>query len=237
LRRALRFIRRNPFAPRGRAMPPRKIIILRHGEKQNPFQLCALGVRRSLALTTKYLGKGAKSSLFAANESPAAFLAITLHTLELASPSAQTWGLPVTLYSAVPISDSPLDSSPELLNARTKLAAHHVMTNPAWHRKTIVMVWEHKRIASEELETTFKREKVTLRALLNLDKLGAKAVPKTWHGDNYDYFWVVTYDKPGSPNPTGIRKIKQKFGADYRDLPSNNWGKTQAFPPGSGCES
>ena len=45
-------------------MAPAKIIILRHGEKKNGFELCSTGVQRSLALTTKYLGKGGQNSLF-----------------------------------------------------------------------------------------------------------------------------------------------------------------------------
>ena len=64
---------------------------------------CAASVRtRADALAATYLGRNAAQSLFAAGEEPAAFLAITLHTLELAAPAAATWDLPVTLYSVLP---------------------------------------------------------------------------------------------------------------------------------------
>ena len=44
---------------------PSQIIVLRHGEKQDAYRLCEVGVQRSLALAAQYLGKGAKDSLFA----------------------------------------------------------------------------------------------------------------------------------------------------------------------------
>ena len=53
------------------------------------------------------------------------------------------------------------------------------------------MVWEHKHIANEKLEAKFEGEAVTLRKLLKLDIL--PGVPKTWPGDNYDYFWIVDF--------------------------------------------
>ena len=151
---------------------PAKIIILRHGEKQDSFELCSVGVQRSLALATQYLGKGAKDSLFASDETPAAFFSITLHTLELVSPSAQSWNAPTIMYSAVPIKNSAYGDSEDVLNARTQQAANDVLTNPAWNGKTVVMVWEHKHIANKKLEKPGSGKKVTLRELLNLDQLG-----------------------------------------------------------------
>jgi hypothetical protein len=74
---------------------PARIIILRHGEKANATALCGVGISRSLALAQEYLGKGANKSLFKDGEAPAAFFAITLHSLELASPAAASWNLPV----------------------------------------------------------------------------------------------------------------------------------------------
>ena len=48
----------------GLALPalalPKTVIILRHGEKENDFALCRIGVDRSLALAAQYLGQGAK---------------------------------------------------------------------------------------------------------------------------------------------------------------------------------
>src|SRR5882724_8896817 len=55
---------------------PKQIIILRHGEKYSPFELCKTGVERSHALALKYLGRGVEESLFPSGEGPAAFFAI-----------------------------------------------------------------------------------------------------------------------------------------------------------------
>ena len=79
---------------------PSRIIILRHGEKEGPWKLCGVGQARADALAATYLGRNAAQSLFAAGEEPAAFLAITLHTLELAAPAAATWDLPAHVLSA-----------------------------------------------------------------------------------------------------------------------------------------
>ena len=53
------------------------------------------------------------------------------------------------------------------------------------------MVWEHKHIANAKLVAKSSGEAVTLRQLLQLDKL--KDVPETWPSGNYDYFWIVDY--------------------------------------------
>ena len=50
-------------APHATAEPAR-IIILRHGEKQDAYRLCDVGVQRSLALTTRYLGRGREASIY-----------------------------------------------------------------------------------------------------------------------------------------------------------------------------
>ena len=60
-------------------------------------------------------------------------------------------------------------------NLRTEEAAAALLANPAWQRKTVVMVWEHKHIANAKLEGSFPGEKVTLRQLLALDMM--KGVP------------------------------------------------------------
>src|SRR5215472_12147726 len=73
---------------------PARIIILRHGEKANPWRLREVGAARANALADAYLGAKATKSLFADGEEPAFFFAITLHTLELAAPSAASWSKP-----------------------------------------------------------------------------------------------------------------------------------------------
>lgn len=210
---------------------PAKIIILRHGEKQDAYKLCPMGQERSLALRDYYLGKGAADSLFPA-AGPDGFFAITLHTLELASPAAQSWGLPLQLYSVVPLPNQDKDEQVRQLNQRTQETAREIMENPRWNGKTVVMVWEHNHIADKKLEKQFAPEKVTLRQLLNLDQLpDSAAVPKSWEGDNYDYFWIVEYGAPNSPTPTQFTAQKQEFPAPYQDVPANAWGKPEKPSP------
>jgi hypothetical protein len=209
---------------------PAKIIILRHGEKQNPFALCQTGVDRSLALAAQYLGQGAKRSLFAAGETPAAFFAITLHTLELASPAAATWEMPVTTFSSVPLPG--IDLTPQF-NLRTQQAAGALLNDPRYQGKTVVMVWEHRHIANRELELKFPDQKVSLRQLFNLDKL--KDVPETWPGQNYDYFWIVEFGNQATDVPTSFRSVRQQFTAQYAKVPSNEWGKRKKLPLGNKC--
>ena len=212
---------------------PKRIIILRHGEKQDAYKLCAVGQKRSLALQANYLGKGASNSLFPGGTGPDGIFAVTLHTLELASPTAQSWGLPLQLYSVVPLPG--LDKKAEVLqlNQRTLQAANAVLTDLRWDGKTVVMVWEHDHIAMKKLEEQFPNEKVTLRQLLNLDTL--PNVPKNWYGGNYDYFWIVDYGNPGSAMPTRFTVQKQVFPAPYVAVPSNDWGTRENLPKDSGC--
>ena len=53
---------------------PARIILLRHGEKQNAWALCPVGVERSQALRAQYLGKHAQNSLFRPGETPQGLL-------------------------------------------------------------------------------------------------------------------------------------------------------------------
>ena len=214
---------------------PKRIIILRHGEKQNSYQLCGVGQQRSLALGANFLGKGAPNSLFPDGTGPDGIFAITLHTLELVSPAAMSWGMPMELYSVVPLPGLAKETGEVLqLNQRTQEAVHALLTEPRWDGKTVVLAWEHDHIASKELEKKFPNEKVTIRQLLNLGSL--PDVPETWPGTNYNYFWIVDYANPGSAMPTGFTMQKQSFSAPYGSVPDNDWGKPENLPPGSGCE-
>jgi hypothetical protein len=209
---------------------PRTVIVLRHGEKQNAYALCQTGQDRARALAAQYLGKGAANSLFTGAEEPAAFFAITLHTLGLASPAAASWGLPVTMFSVMPGAKTGFDTA---LNTRTQEAVRALMTDPRWSGKTVVLVWEHHHIADKALEQKFPRQQITLRQLLNLDKIAG--VPETWPGQNYDYFWIVQYGTPGSDVPTGFQSVKQTFTAPFQTVPSNDWGTKEPLPRGSKC--
>jgi hypothetical protein len=209
---------------------PSRIIILRHGEKEDAWRLCGVGEQRAQALAANYLGRNAANSLFASGDKPAAFLAITLHTLELAAPAAATWSLPLTLCAAPPADDK--KKFVKTANQRTQEAVADLMSNAAWRDKTVVMVWEHKHIANAKLEGSFPGEKVTLRQLLGLDTM--KGVPDSWPDGNYDYFWIVDFGQ-GSSTPTGFRMAKQMFDAPYAGVPSNDWGAPDGLTPDSQC--
>lgn len=207
------------------------MIILRHGEKANGYALTAIGQQRALALQANYLGKNAAQSLFPDGTAPAAIFAITLHSLELISPAAQSWDMPIQLYSVVPGDGCTQSNEVTQLNQRTQQAAHDILTNPRRHGKTLVIAWEHDHIAREALEQQFPNERVTLRQLLNLDQLPpAFKVPTTWPGDNYDYFWIVVYPNPESPIPNAFTMQKQIFPAPYQHVPSNDWGQPEPQP-------
>ena len=202
---------------------PARIIILRHGEKQDAYRLCDVGVQRSLALTTRYLGRGAEASIYGSRGAPDAFFAITLHTLELIGPTASSWRMPVIMNSVLPGPKQDAAEFTHMLNLRTQEAVADVMTN--WSGKTVVMAWEHHHIADEKLALAFPRLKVTLRQLLNLDSLGT--VPKTWPGSNYDYFWIIDYE---GGRPKNFEMVKQTFAAPYQAVPSNDWDTPAALP-------
>ncbi|SHO66278.1 Broad specificity phosphatase PhoE [Pseudoxanthobacter soli DSM 19599] len=214
------------------AAAPARVIILRHGEKGGGETLCSVGKERAEALAAQYLGKVDGASLLF-DRPPAAFLAMTLHTLETATPIVDAWDMdlktdPLMLEPAK--NDHSFNAKLNLMNQRV---ANDLLTNPKWHGKTVVLVWEHYHIASEELESQFPGEQVTLRQLLHLDQL--PDVPKTWPNPNYDYFWILHYDRPDATVPSSFRMMKQVFTAPYNNLPMNDWGQPENLPPGSGC--
>jgi hypothetical protein len=213
---------------------PARIIILRHGEKADAWNLCEIGQGRANALAAYYLGRAAAKSLFAQGDEPAAFLAITVHTQELAAPAAATWGEPLTLYPVIHQKGLKQKAFDKELSRRTQEAAQDVMTDPRFAGKTVVMVWEHKHIANKKLADDISGEGVTLRQLLNLDQL--PEVPETWPSGTYDYFWIVEYGNQGSDVPTRFSMIKQEFDAPYNAVPSNGWGQPNRLEPESGCD-
>ena len=216
------------------AATPGRIIILRHGEKADPWKLCAVGQSRAAALAENYLGRGAANSLFEAGSGPDAFIAITLHTAELASPAAASWNLPLFFYSVIPGPGVDERATIEDLNARTQQAAHDLMSNSDLDGKTVVMAWEHHHIADAKLEQEFPDAPVTLRQLLKLDQL--EGVPETWPGETYDYFWIVEYGQPGSDTPTAFRMERQTFPKPFDKVPANDWGAPDGLTAASGCE-
>ena len=213
---------------------PARIVILRHGEKADAWNLCEIGQDRANALAAYYLGRHAAKSLFTTGDEPAGFLAITVHTQELAAPAAATWGQPLTLYPVVHQKGLKQKAFEMELTRRTQEAAQDVMTDPRYAGKTVVMVWEHKHIANKKLEGDMFAEKATLRQLLHLDQL--PNVPETWPSGTYDYFWIVEYGNQGSDLPTSFSMIKQEFDAPYSAVPANDWGQPNTLEPQSGCD-
>jgi hypothetical protein len=209
---------------------PKTVIILRHGEKESVTTLCRVGIDRSLALAAQYLGQGARDSMFASGERPAAFFAITLDTVQTASPAAATWDMPVTTFSVVPLPG--VDPLPQL-NLRTQQAAGAMMDDPRYDGKTVVMVWNHRHIADSAMALKFPDQKVTLRQLLNLDKVAD--VPDTWPDRTYDHFWIVEYGTGGSRVPVSFRMVRQQFAAPFAAVPSGEWGKRPKMALGNKC--
>jgi hypothetical protein len=209
---------------------PARIIILRHAEKANAYALCDLGRERANALAKQFLGQGATQSLFAPGDRPAAFMAVTLHTLETITPVAQIWGLPVIDYSVVPNKDEDEDAGEAEINARTQEAARDLMSNHEFDRKTVVVAWEHKHIASRKLEKDYRGQEVTLRQLLRLGQ-----APESWSDTNYDYFWIVDY-APGNPNPTRFEAVKQTFTSPFNAIPAPDWEAPEPKHIEAGCK-
>ncbi len=212
------------------AASPSRIIILRHGEKEDAWRLCGVGEERAKALTSFYLGRNAEKSLFASGEAPAAILAITLHTMELVAPPAATWDLPLTAYAVVPGAGA--DLSAAAVNRSTQDAAAAVMKNPDWQGKIGGVGRGQNDNANAKLEAANPGEAVTLRQLLKLDTIAG--VPETWPSGNYDYFWIVDY-ADGASKPTGFRMVKQEFGQAFAAVPSNDWGKPDGLTAESRC--
>ena len=215
---------------------PSRIILLRHGEKENAYALCDVGQQRSLALKDQFLGKGASQSLFKVAP-PSAFFATTLHTIELIAPTANSWDLPIITYPEIPVTGRNDTQTAELMNRQTELAADNVMQDPMWNGKTVVMVWEHKHIANKKLTKENPDMMVDLRQLLKLDKLPdqiVKKIPKTWSGANYNFFWIVDYDEKGSP--IGFDVVRQNFTGQYANVPNNDWGVAESLPANTKCK-
>jgi hypothetical protein len=212
------------------AAQPSRVIILRHAEKANAYTLCDLGRERANALAKQFLGEGAAQSLFAPGERPAAFMAVTLHSLETLTPAAQTWGLPVIDYSVVPNKDEDEDAQEAEINARTQEAGRDLMSNREFDGKTVVVAWEHKHIASRKVEKDYRGQEVTFRQFFGLGQ-----APESWSDTNYDYFWIVDY-APGNPNPTKFEAVKQTFTSPFNAIPAPDWEAPEPKHIEAGCK-
>lgn len=170
-----------------------------------------------------------------AKDPPAAFMAMTLHTVETARPIVKAWGMKLT---APPIGYVPIKNNRFFnakLNKVNRDVARDLLENPRWHGKTVVMVWEHFHIASESLEQSFAGEQATLHQLLHLDRVKGARVPRTWPDSNYNFFWILDYSSPTDEVPTRFTVVRQYFGPPFANMPSNDWGAPEPLPAGSGC--
>jgi hypothetical protein len=219
------------LAPAVSAQPAR-IILMRHAEKLNAYALCDMGTLRAQALVKQFLGRGATQSLFPDGAKPDAFLAITLHPLETITPAAQSWNMPVVVYSLVPADDEEKYDREAAENQRTQEAARDLLADPRYQGKTVVMTWEHNHIAKHKLEKEFPSEQVTLRQLLHLDQISG--VPEKWPDSNYDFFWVIDYAE-GNPTPTAFHMVRQTFAAPFDTLPANDWDEDEPRHRQAGC--
>jgi hypothetical protein len=190
-----------------------------------------MGTERAQALVHQYLGRGAAQSLFTPGQSPAAMMAMTMHTIDTVSPVAQSWHMPVTAYTVIPQTGNKKQAEKLEENRRTQEAAHDVLTDPRYDGKIVVMIWEHERIASAALEKRFTGQQITLRQLLHLDQVGA---PDTWPHQTYDYFWIVHFAST-RPQPTSFAMLRQVFTAPFDDLPANKWGESEPRHLAAGC--
>ena len=194
---------------------PSRIILLRHGEKKNSAELCDVGKLRAQALSDQYLGKGAPGNeiIFGKGGTPDAFFAVTAHTQETATPSAESWWKQVTVFS-VPPKDPDEDGD---LDRQTRKAAAE-LNSTKYDGKIVVVVWEHKHIAKKELN----KDGDTFRTLLRLGDIDHADVPKSWEGVNYDFFWIIDYAR-SKPTFTMVRQ--EYAGADRAKIPDNPWGE------------
>ena len=212
---------------------PERLVITRHGEKLDTWQLCQTGLDRAQALSDQYLGAHATEPLFP-NEPPAAIMTLTIHTSETAEPTAYSRAIPTTNYLALPNSNLSVAEFEAEINRQNRQAVQDLMNNPRYTGKQILMFWEHFHTASAALESRYPGEQVTLRQLLKLNQHPfAKQVPPTWPDGNYNFFWIVDFNPDGSIKAFSTKR--QVYQGRYANLPNNDWGTTEGLPSNSHC--
>ncbi len=216
---------------------PSRIILLRHAEKKNDYQLCETGLERARAIAHQYLGANATEPLLAPGETPAAVFAVTLHVLETAAPTAVSWQQPVVLYAVLPEEVKGFTNwhagFPSAIADRNVWLTRSLMEDPRWTGKTVIVFWEHQAIADEAMEKANPGRPMTLRQTLHLDRL--PDVPRTWPENTYDYFWLIDLAPDGTP--VKLTTKKQEFKGRYANLPANDWDTPDGLDPAkTGCQ-
>lgn len=206
---------------------PERLVIVRHGEKQDPWQLCPVGEERAQALNERYLGAHATEPIFAPGQ-PAAILTLSLHTLETAQPTVHSRQIPTTNYVALPDIGKSEAQLEVQMNQQNRLAVHDLLNEPRYNGQQVLMFWEHFHTASAALEARYPGEQVTLRQLLELDQ-----APTTWPNSNYNYFWIIDFNSDGSIKAFNTQR--QRYSDRYANLPDNAWGMPENLPVNSPC--
>ena len=212
---------------------PERLVIVRHGEKLNTWQLCQTGQDRAQALSVKYLGAGATSPLFP-SDPPAAILTMSIHTSETAQPTAHARNIPTTNYLSLPNAGVTAAELEATMNHQNQLAVHDLLNDSRYNGKQVLMVWEHYHIASAALEAHYPGEQVTLRQLFKLDQPPfASQVPSTWPDGNYNFFWIIDFNPDGSIKTFNTKR--QSYSGRYATLPNNDWGTPEDLPDNAHC--
>ncbi|OYZ96103.1 MAG: hypothetical protein B7X99_14815 [Rhizobiales bacterium 17-65-6] len=250
------------FAAQPASAAPARIIILRHGEKQDAYRLCPVGNERAQALAGQYLGKGAKDSLFPAGTQPAAILAVTLHTMELAAPAAATWALPVVMYTALPeaptsprkkrakaastaATSAPTPSAPAAASTKRARKANFTQLVTTRTQQAVHDVLTDPRFTGQTVVMVWEHDHIADAALeaanpgqevtlRQLLHLGALPdVPASWPSATYDYFWIVDLGPDGKP--VRFTMQRQVFDGAFATLPSNEWGAPNGLTAQTRC--
>ena len=171
----------------------------------------SVGDLRAQALAAQYLGKGAplNATIYGEGGKPDAFFAITAHTRRRRSRRPQSWGQQVIAFSG----PRPMIPTRTRISTSRRGGPRRPLKSGAYDGKTVVIVWEHHRIADPRYE-------VTWRKLLKLGDMDP-AVPEKWEGVNYDYIWI--FDRTGAAAP--FTELRQEYGAPYGQVPDNPWGE------------
>ena len=96
---------------------PRRIILLRHGEKANAYALCSVGQQRAIALRDAYLGRNASNVPYSRGKPRSLFGHHAAHPRNNGSIGHEL-GLPVHSYAVVPTGKGKTQLLAELTRAR-----------------------------------------------------------------------------------------------------------------------
>lgn len=159
---------------------PAQVILLRHAEKpadESDSRLSEKGRLRAEALagwitnTPAVVAKGFPAAIFASKPSARGHSGRASETVQ---PMAERLNLPLRT---------------PFRPADYRAMAEHVLSDPEFDDKTVVICWVHDYLP--ELAHA----------------LGVKPKPKEWDSDVFDRAWIITYGKKGAT----LKSIRQKL--------------------------